>query len=389
MSVAVLRTRLTREDVASLSRAQDDEGRALAARKICSRISMPGLTESERAAANAILAVLAGDAAEAVRRALSVTLARSPNLPRDVARKLAADIDSIAVPVIAGSPSLTEDDLIEIVRSGSLIRQLALAGRAEVPGKAVRELVMRGADPAVQRVIANDGAHFDAGSYALVFDRYRDQPGMLENLVDRASLPMEVTEKLINVISEAAAERLVSRHALPPQLAVELAEASRERATVDLVEQAGLSPDPRRFVQQLQMNGRLTPSLILRALFRGHMSFFEHCMAELAGIPHSKAWLLIHDAGPLGLDAVLERSGLPRRILPAVRASVSAYHSLEMGAHGAEDVVKFRAALTQRIFTQFQGAPEADLEYCMARLDADMRAINDDTAPQATQRQAG
>ena len=136
------------------------------------------------------------------------------------------------------------------------------------------------------------------------------------------------------------------------------------------------------------MNGRLTPSLILRALFRGHMSFFEHCMAELAGIPHSKAWLLIHDAGPLGLDALLERSGLPRRILPAIRASVNAYHSLEIGSQGPGDIVKFRAALTQRIFTQFQGAPEADLEYCMARLDADMRAINDDLRPEA-ERHAG
>lgn len=379
MSVKALRARLTREDVARLASAADDEGRALAARKICARISMPGMTETERTAANAILEVLASDAAEIVRRALSVTLARSPNLPRDVALKLAADIDSIAVPIIAGSPSLTEDDLTEIVRSGAVIRQLAIAGRAEVPGKVVRELVMRGADPAVQRVIANDGAHFDAGSYALTFQRYHDRPGMLEHLVDRASLPMEVTEKLINLISEEAVERLVSRHALPPQLAVELAEATRERATVDLVEQAGLSPDPRRFVQQLQMNGRLTPSLILRALFRGHMSFFEHCMAELAGVPHAKAWLLIHDAGPLGLDAIFERSGLPRRILPAVRASVAAYHSLELGAQGTEDIVRFRAALTQRIFTQFQGAPEADLEYCMARLEDDMRALEAQT----------
>ncbi|KPP82539.1 MAG: hypothetical protein HLUCCA04_00345 [Oceanicaulis sp. HLUCCA04] len=381
MSVKALRARLTREDVARLASAQDDEGRALAARKICARISMPGMTEAERTAANAILEVLANDAAEIVRRALSVTLARSPSLPREVARKLAADIDSIAVPVIAGSPSLTEDDLTEIVRSGVVIRQLAIAGRAEVPGKVVRELVMRGGDPAVQRVIANDGAHFDAGSYALTFERYRQQPAMLEQFVERSSLPLEVTEKLINVISEAAVERLISRHALPPQLAVELAENTRERATVDLVEQAGLSQDPRRFVQQLQMNGRLTPSLILRALFRGHMSFFEHCMAELAGVPHAKAWLLIHDAGPLGLDALMERSGLPRRILPAVRASVSAYHSLEVGAQGPEDIVKFRTALTQRIFTHFQGAPEADLQYCMDRLELDMATLAEKAIP--------
>lgn len=374
MSVQALRSRLTREDVVRLAEAGDDEARALAARKICARISMPGLSQSERAAANAILEVLAADAAEMVRRALSVTLARSPNLPRDVARKLAADIDSIAVPVIAGSPSLTDDDLIEIVRSGALVRQTAVAGRADVPGAVVREIVLRAGDAAVQRVIANDGAHFDAGSYALSFERYRDRPAMLEGFVERSYLPLEVTEKLINSISEQAVDRLISRHAIPAQLAVELAESSRERATVDLVDQAGLTPDPRRFVQQLQMNGRLTPSLILRALFRGHMAFFEHCIAELAGIPHSKAWLLIHDAGPLGLDAVFERSGLPRRILPAVRAAVNAYHSLEMGASGPEDIVRFRAALTQRIFTQFQGAPEADLEYCLSRLEADMDA---------------
>ncbi len=374
MSVQALRARLTREDVQRLAEAGDDEGRALAARKICARISMPGLTGNEREAANAILRVLAADAAEIVRRAMSVTLARSVNLPRDVARTLAADIDSIAVPVIAGSPSLTEDDLVDIVRSGTVVRQTAVAGRAEVPGKAVREIIMRAGDPAVQRVIANDGAHFDAGSYALSFERYRGHPAMLEGFVERASLPLEVTEKLINLISEEALERLISRHALPAQLAVELAEASRERATVDLVDQAGLAPDPRRFVQQLQMNGRLTPSLILRALFRGHMRFFEHCMADLAGIPHGKAWLLIHDAGPLGLDAVFERSGLPRRILPAVRAAVSAYHSLELGDKGPEDMVRFRAALTQRIFTQFQGAPESDLEYCLDRLDAELDA---------------
>lgn len=374
MSVQALRARLTREDIQRLSAAGDDEGRALAARKICARISMPGLSESERVAANAILEVLAGDAAEIVRRALSVTLARSASLPREIARKLADDIDSIAVPVIAGSPSLTEDDLVDIVRSGALVRQTAVAGRAEVPGKVVREIVLRAGDPAVQRVIANDGAHFDAGSYALSFERYHDNPAMLEGFVERSALPLEVTEKLINLISETAVERLISRHAIPAQLAVELAEATRERATVDLVDQAGLTPDPRRFVQQLQMNGRLTPSLILRALFRGHMAFFEHCMAELAGIPHAKAWLLIHDAGPLGLDAVFERSGLPRRILPAVRAAVNAYHSLELGDRGPEDVVRFRAALTQRIFTQFQGAPEADLEYCLERLEADIGA---------------
>ena len=371
MSVTQLRSRLTREDLSRLTVDADPEARAIVARKLCTRIAASTLTEEERAAAEAILRILAKDAAEIVRRALAVTLKRSANLPRDVARRLAADIESIAVPVIVESPALKDEDLIDIVRSGAAIRQTAVASRAEVSTAVVREIVARGAASAVGAAAANDGARFDSACYAAALKRFDARPDVLERFVERKALPLAVTERLISRISDDAMQRLVTRHALPAQLAVELSEGARERATVDLVEQAGLSTDPRRFVQQLQMNGRLTPSLVLRALFRGHMTFFEHAFAELAGVKHAKAWLLIHDAGPLGLHAIFDRTGMPRRILPAIKAALSAYHSLEIGPDGPADAARFRKRLTERIFTQFQGAPEADLNYCLDRLDDD------------------
>ena len=57
----------------------------------------------------------------------------------------------------------------------------------------------------------------------------------------------------------------------------------------------------------------LTPSLLLRTLARGQMALFVHAMAELTATPHARAWLMIHDAGPLGLRAIYDRAGLPRR----------------------------------------------------------------------------
>ena len=380
MTVQTLRARLTREDIARLADQRDPEARALAARKVCARFASGPLTEAERATGAQIVRVLAGDAAELVRRALSVTLQRSPHLPDDVARALAADIDSIALPIIAGSPVLDDEDLIAIVRGGDARRQTAVAGREAVSEAVVGEIVEVGAPEAVAAAAGNDGARFDARCYARTFERFEGRADVLECFVERAELPLEVTERLISHISDAAMARLVARHALPAQLAVELAEGARERATVDLVDQAGLSPDPRRFVQQLQMNGRLTPSLVLRALFRGHMMFFEHCLAGLAEIDHAKAWLLIHDAGPLGLEAVVKRAGLPERLLPAVRAGLSAWHSLEIGDGGARDMVIFRRRLIERIFTQFQGAPERELAYCLDRLDADEAMLRDDAA---------
>ena len=46
------------------------------------------------------------------------------------------------------------------------------------------------------------------------------------------------------------------------------------------------------------------------------------------------------------------------------------------GADGPSDLVRFRKTLTERIFTQFQGAPEGDLAYCMERLDIDIEQLD-------------
>jgi uncharacterized protein (DUF2336 family) len=284
-------------------------------------------------------------------------------------------VDSIAVPIIAGSPVLEDEDLIRLASSAPAARQIAVASRQTVSEAVVEALVEHAAPDAVRTAASNDGAAFSPRAYAGCFTRFENDPDVLEGFVARRSLPLDVTEKLIAHISDTAIQRLVHRHALPAQLAVELAEGARERATVDLVDQAGLSEDPRRFAQQLQMNGRLTPSLMLRALFRGHMTFFEHCIAELAEIDHAKAWLLIHDAGPLGLEAVFKRAGLPERITPAVRAALQAWHSLEIGPNGSGDIVRLRTRLAERIFTQFQGAPESELNYVLERLDMDERLL--------------
>jgi uncharacterized protein (DUF2336 family) len=382
MSVHALRARLTQADIARLS-ARDPRARAVSARKVCARFSGSGLSEAERAAGEQILRIIAEDAAEMVRRSLSVTLARSPHLPADLARKLAADVEEIAIPVIAGSPVLDDDDLIDAIRTGSVRRQKAVASRDAVSETVTTVIAAEAESDAVAVAAANDGAVFGHRAYDAVFSRFENAPEVIERFIDRQSLPLELTERLISRISDAALQRMINRHALPAQVAVELAEGARERATVDLVEQAGLSPEPRRFVQQLQMNARLSPSLVLRALFRGHMTFFEHCIAELSGLEHPKAWLLIHDAGPLGLENVFERTGLPRKIFPAVKAAIAAYHSLEMGGDGPRDVIRFRKALTERIFTQFQGAPDADLAYCLERLDMDARGLfaGEDLAP--------
>lgn len=141
MSVVALRNRLTQDDIRRLVKGETDEVRAMAARKICRRMDSANLTEMERDAARGILELIARDAAELVRRALAVTLRQSPNLPREIALKLALDVDAVALPVLENSPVLQDEDLLRVLEHAGTEKRCAVAGRERVAPIIVHELL--------------------------------------------------------------------------------------------------------------------------------------------------------------------------------------------------------------------------------------------------------
>jgi uncharacterized protein (DUF2336 family) len=362
------RARLTEFDIRRLIKASDDDERASAAHKLCRSMERASLSDEDREAAQKIMRVLANDTAELVRRALAVTLKSSNLLPRDVARILAADLDSIALPVIASSPVFTDDDLIEIVRAGSAVRQIAIAGRAKVSRDVADVLSTDGCEQAVRTLASNDNADLSEKAMARVVERFSESPEVVAALAYRQVLPLDITERLVALASDAVREHLISRHAVAPETAIRLSLFARERATVDLIDQAGASADLPTFVAQLNARKALTASLLLRALARGKIALFEHGVAELATTPHQRAWLMVHDAGPLGLRAIYDRAGLPPRLFQAFRAGVDTWRQLS--AEGADTSAEsFREKMLERFLTQRPNTPRDDLAYLMERLD--------------------
>jgi uncharacterized protein (DUF2336 family) len=362
------RARLTEFDIRRLIKATDDDERASAAHKLCRSIDRINLDDADREAAQKIMRVLANDAAELVRRALAVTLKSSDLLPRDVARQLAADIDSIALPVIGSSPVFSDDDLIEIIRAGSAARQVAIAARPVVSRDVSDVMSHVGCEQAVRTLASNDNADISERALGVVVDRFGSTPEIVAALAYRQVLPLDVTERLVALASEAVRDHLISRHAVAPETAIRLSGYARERATVDLIDQAAASADLQVFVAQLNTRRALTPSLLLRALARGKMALVEHGLAELSSTPHPRAWLMVHDAGPLGLRAIYDRAGLPPRLFQAFRAGVDTWRQLS--AEGADTSGEaFRERMLERFLTQRPNAPRDDLAYLMERLD--------------------
>jgi uncharacterized protein (DUF2336 family) len=366
--MAMTRSALTDTDVRTLVRGSSADERAVAAHKICRHIESGELSPEDRAVAQEILRVMAADAAELVRRALAVTLKSSPLVPHDVAMKLARDVESVAFPILNFSPVFTDEDLIEIVRIGGPVRQVAIASRPMLSQQVTTTIVEHGVEDAVKTACANDNADFAEQTLQAVVERFARSEAVLTAVAYRAALPLSVTEKLITMVGDRVREHLINHQALSPQTALQIALGARERATIDLVDQAGRTTDAKGFTRHLNAAGRLSASLLMRALANGHMSFFEWGMAELSGVPHHRTWLMIHDAGPLGLKAIYERAGLPARLFPAFRAGVDTYHAMET-EDGALDPETFQKRMLQRFLTQPKTATREDMDYLLDKLD--------------------
>ncbi len=364
------RSPLSEIDIQRLVKSENADDRAVATHKICRVMERSELTDTERGAAQEIIRMLAQDAAELVRRALSVTLRTSELLPHDVAMALAQDVATVAVPVLSHSPLFTDKDLSEIIKSGGPVRQIAVAKRPVLSEIVTSALADNAVEEAVVIACANDNARFSDNSMGKVVDRFGTSEVLHSVLINRAALPVSISERLVHMVSTALREQLVTKHAIKPETAVELVAAAQERATLDIADASGASRDPHALVKHLAANGRLSPSLMLRALARGHMPFFEHAVAELSGVPHERTWLMVHDAGTLGFRAIYDRAGLPGRLFQTFRMAVETWRVLSAEA-GHLDPISFQEKLIERFLTQVPFAPRDDLIYLYERLDRD------------------
>lgn len=358
---------LTAADVQRLMTDASASVRAETAAKVAHAFQDQALTRGERDIAEQIFRVMLRDAETRVRQALSQNLKDNPEVPHDVARTLAGDVVEVAAPMLEFSSVLTEADLIEIVRSHSTEHQLAIAGRSDVTEPLSEALTDGGDVNVVAALLKNDRAEVSEAALQTAIDRFGKDARVNAPMVMRAKLPISVAERLVVLVSESLREHLVTHHELPADLATDLLLDSRERATVGLSTGAGHG-DVAKLIRQLRRNGRLTPTLMLRALCTGDLDFFESAMAELASIPVVNAHLLVNDPGKLGLKTLYDHCHLPDGMFPVVRAAVDVAQEMRYDGQ-PDDRQRFVERTIERVLTQFERGIEADsLDYLIAKL---------------------
>jgi uncharacterized protein (DUF2336 family) len=344
---------LTAADAHRLIEEPSPVVRAQTAVRVADTISTTDLTERERAIAREILAAFARDAEIRVRQALADSVKDHPDLPAEIAEKLARDVIEVAVPVLEHSAVLSDETLLAIVYSESAAHQTAIARRPRVSETLSEALVERGDEKTVATVLGNQGASIADKSLHRALDRFGANAEVNESLVGRRQLPLTVTERLVTLVSEHLREQLVTRHELPPDVAADLLLEAREKALLGALGPGADPADVSVLVRTLNQNSRLTRTLILRALLSGDIDFFETALAELAQIPVANAHILIWDAGRHGLEALAERCLVPKATLPLVRAALGVIAETDYDERPA-DRARFVERVIERILTQFE-----------------------------------
>ena len=334
--------------------------------KVAADLSANGLTPTEVRLAQDIVRALARDVEETVRASLSRALRHSSNLPRDVALMLADDVEFVALPLLADSVILTDEDLIEIVRRGSSLKQQAIASRPNLTEPVSDALVTHAEEPAVVVLMANNTASIAEDTFHRAVTRFADSDSVKKAMVLRERLPISVAERMVTMVSKALQSHLVKAHDLAPETAADIVLTSREHAIIRLSLGAS-DEDLRHMVAQMHRNGRLTPSLVLRALCTGDVAFFEVAMAVKCDVPLDNAQILIHEPSRRGLAALYRKADMPESLLLAFQAALDVVDQSRFDGE-ARDLERFRSRVISRVLTLVETVELGDADYLLDKL---------------------
>lgn len=358
---------LTPDDVRRLLSDPSAEARTETAVKLARSYAPAALTAEEQRLAVDIMRLMARDAETQVRAALAENLKSNPDIPRDVALKLARDVDAVALPVLSFSSVLTDEDLVAILREGAETKQVAIARRDGISETVSRVIASEAAVGAVAVLMANETAAIPEDAFGAAMDRFAAEERVTGAMVRRGKLPIGISERLVSAVSATLREELAARHELPASMATDLLLQARERAMVELAWGAN-QQELLALIDRLHGNGRLTSSIVLRAVCTGDEDFFVAAMAKLAGISVENARKLIEDRGGAGLRRLVEHCRLPRDFFAMARAALVVSRDLEHDGSVA-DRRRIARLVIERVVSSLDNVPETEnLDYLIGKL---------------------
>ncbi|NQU72261.1 MAG: DUF2336 domain-containing protein, partial [Rhodospirillales bacterium] len=298
-----------------LAKDPDDETRCQVAGKIAALA--PNLSEEDRETVGDIvtdiLMTLANDQLARVRKILSEELKDVDNVSPDVIGRLARDENlAVAGPVLQASPLLSDELLVEIIKSQPVQGALSAISRRAALGENVSDAIIETDDgAAITELLKNGGAQIREETLDDLIERADGKPDWHAPLVGRPALSPNSVRHLAGFITESLLETLQNRDDIDPETARALSATVRERLDDETGSESGGDENN---ILDMFADGTLDENAIDAALNKGDRNFVVSALALKSGLSTQIIRKVVSMASAKGMVALAWKSGLSMKL---------------------------------------------------------------------------
>ena len=253
------------------------------------------------------------------RAELSWDLAPVAYAPLNVVRRLASDDDiAIAGPVLARSPRLTDQNLVEVARTKGQSHLSKVAERAQLSQAVTDVLIDRGNQQVVTKVASNAGARFSRTGMSMLVMRASGDDELTYAMSRRSDVSRRLFKRLLSYATEQARQRMLATSAPADREAI-------NRVLAQLANQAGSQTisqkeyaAAQRLVHTFSQDTEQTRSKVLQFADGYRIAELVAAMSILSGVPIALVSRLICDTEPFGAMVMCKAIGLAWMVAHAV-----------------------------------------------------------------------
>jgi uncharacterized protein (DUF2336 family) len=290
------------------------------ARQLAAFVALNPTRSTDRSLAFESLVKLANDPVREVRHAVAEHLCNVAPLESDLVFTIIADEDEIALPFVANSRALDPLKMLAVLKVGDVTRQMEIAGRGELFRECIDQILEHAEWPVAAALLDNPCFEPSATDYRTLYRRFWEEPEIVERLLCRADVPLDIRILEAKCASRRMQSYLDATGYMESDSSEFLSDAE-ECATLKVLAEA-YDSELDSAIQFLLNRKMLTPSLVLRTAIVGEMRVVERALALLSRIPLKRIRGLIYQRGVHLPRTILHKCGLPPACMPIIQAGI-------------------------------------------------------------------
>lgn len=293
----------------------DTKSRILAVEALCKAYIFRDFEADEMKAAEGAMILLLDDRSPEVRKAMAASLCADQNVPSIIINALAQDQLDVSAPILAYSPLLSENNLIDLIADGKLEHRFIVAQRQNLGPAVCAALIEVSEKEVVLELLLNCSAQIARISLARITERFGHIGEIRTELLNRDDLPAQIRYDLVEQLGEVFANDSLISALMGKERAVYITKDACAQAALSVVDGAS-DVDMEALIEHLRLSGKLTSAFLMNILSAGNVDFFATVISKLSGQGSSRIRAILRDGHFSLVKALYKSAGLGADIIP-------------------------------------------------------------------------